>query len=90
MTKKILVTGAAGFIGSHLVDRLIQEGNHVIAYDNLSQGDPRNLSRWDGNPLLEFVKGDVTDTSKLQEASGDRACVFTFLLELVKTPTFLE
>jgi len=71
LTKKILVTGAAGFIGSHLVDRLIEEGNQVIAYDSLSQGDLKNLSRWDGNPLLEFVKGDVTDTSKLREASID-------------------
>ena len=52
LTKKILVTGAAGFIGSHVADRLIQDENQVIAYDNLSQGDLKNLSRWDGNPLL--------------------------------------
>lgn len=76
MTKKILVTGAAGFIGSHLVDRLIQDGNQVVAYDNLSQGDLKYLSRWNENPLLEFVKGDVTDTSKLREASPDCDVVF--------------
>ena len=76
MTKKIFVSGAAGFIGSHVVDRLIQDGNHVTAYDNLSQGDLKNLSRWNENPLLEFVKGDVTDTSKLQEASADCDAVF--------------
>ncbi len=76
MTKKILVTGAAGFIGSHVVDRLIEDGNHVTAYDNLSQGDLKNLSRWNENPLLEFVKGDVTDTSKLREASADCVAVF--------------
>lgn len=76
MTKKILVTGAAGFIGSHIVDRLIQDGNLVIAYDNLSKGVLENLSRWHGNPLLEFVKGDVTDTSKLQDASADCDAVF--------------
>lgn len=76
MTKKILVTGAAGFIGSHVVDRLIQDGNQVVAYDNLSQGDLKYLSRWNEDPLLEFVKGDVTDTSKLREASRDCDVVF--------------
>jgi len=76
LRKKILVTGAAGFIGSHTVDRLIHDGNQVIAYDNLSQGDLKNLSRWYGNPLFEFVEGDVTDTSKLQEASEDCDAVF--------------
>jgi len=70
------VTGAAGFIGSHIVDRLIQDGNQVVAYDNLSQGNLKNLSRWDGNPLLEFVEGDVTDTSKLRDTFGDCDAVF--------------
>ena len=70
------MTGAAGFIGSHIVDRLIQDGNQVVAYDNLSQGNLKNLSRWDGNPLLEFVEGDVTDTSKLRDTFGDCDAVF--------------
>ncbi len=61
MTKKLLVTGAAGFIGSHLSERLIQRGDKVIGLDNLSYGILQNLSSILGHPQFEFVRGDVRD-----------------------------
>ena len=54
MSTKILVTGGAGFIGSHLVDRLIQEGNEVIVVDNLSTGKRKNI-----NKKAQFYKMDI-------------------------------
>lgn len=54
MSTKILVTGGAGFIGSHLVDRLIQEGNEVIVVDNLSTGKRKNV-----NKKAQFYKMDI-------------------------------
>ena len=54
MSTKILVTGGAGFIGSHLVDRLIQEGNEVVVVDNLSTGKRKNV-----NKKAQFYKMDI-------------------------------
>jgi UDP-glucuronate decarboxylase len=56
-----LVTGAAGFIGSHLVDRLLAEGFEVIALDNMMTGDLRNLEGAKNDPHFHFVPGDVRD-----------------------------
>jgi UDP-glucose 4-epimerase len=58
---RVLVTGGAGFIGSHLVDALMKSGYEVRVVDNLSQGRIENISRWMGRPGFEFIKGDVTD-----------------------------
>jgi len=60
MNKKIIVTGGAGFIGSHLVDRLIKEGNRVAIIDNLSTGKKENL-----NPEAEFYQTDIRDFEKI-------------------------
>src|SRR5512136_1076079 len=57
--RNILVTGAAGFIGSHLSEGLIQRGHQVIGLDNLSYGLLENLSSILEHPQFEFVQGDV-------------------------------
>ena len=58
--KRILVTGGAGFLGSHLIDRLLQEGNEVVCVDNLFTGTKRNIEHLHGNPRFEFIRHDVT------------------------------
>ncbi len=59
-TKRVLITGAAGFLGSHLCDRFINEGYHVIAMDNLVTGDLRNIEHLFPNKNFEFYYHDVT------------------------------
>lgn len=56
-----IVTGGAGFLGSHLCDRLLAEGYRVTAIDNLVTGDVKNISHLFGNPQFKFVKHDVTE-----------------------------
>ena len=58
---KVVVTGGAGFIGSHLVDALIARGREVVAVDNLVSGDTANLKHLRTHPRLRFVEDDVTD-----------------------------
>jgi UDP-glucuronate decarboxylase len=58
--KRILVTGGAGFIGSHLCDRLIKEGHEVICLDNYFTGSKRNIVHLIDNPYFELVRHDVT------------------------------
>lgn len=58
--KRILITGAAGFIGSHLCDRFIAEGYHVIGMDNLITGDLRNIQHLFSNEHFEFYHHDIT------------------------------
>jgi len=57
---RILVTGAAGFLGSHLVDRLLQDGHEVLGVDNLFTGSKKNLEHLHGNPRFEFMRHDIT------------------------------
>ena len=59
MTKRALVTGAAGFLGSHLTDRLLSEGYSVLGVDNLSTGDPENLAHLAGDPHFRFEELDT-------------------------------
>ena len=57
---RVLVTGGAGFLGSHLCDRLLRDGNEVICIDNLFTGSKENICHLLGNPYFEFVRHDVT------------------------------
>jgi len=59
--KKILITGAAGFLGSHLCDRFIKEGYKVIGMDNFITGDKKNISHLFNHPNFEFIEHDVTE-----------------------------
>lgn len=58
--KRVLITGAAGFLGSHLCDRFIKDGHYVIAMDNLITGDLRNIEHLMPHPNFEFNHHDVT------------------------------
>ena len=62
MTEKhAVVTGGAGFLGSHLCDRLLKEGHRVTAIDNLVTGDLKNIAHLFGTDKFKFVKHDVTE-----------------------------
>lgn len=64
---KILITGGAGFIGSHLAERILDEGNEVVVLDDLSTGSIENLSGLDGRSGFKLVIGSVRDQSLVQE-----------------------
>src|SRR5260370_36602899 len=56
-----VVTGGAGFLGSHLIDRLLSEGHRVIAIDNLVTGNAANIGHLAGNPDFHFIKHNVSN-----------------------------
>lgn len=58
---RILITGGAGFIGSHLADRLLADNHEVLALDNLSTSHPRNIAHLMGHPRFHFIKHDITN-----------------------------
>jgi dTDP-glucose 4,6-dehydratase len=72
---RVLVTGAAGFLGSHLSDRLLNEGHAVVAMDNFVTGNPRNIAHLEGDRRFHFVEHDVT---KFISVEGDIDAVLHF------------
>jgi len=64
--KRILVTGGAGFLGSHLIDRLLARGDEVVCLDNLFTGTKRNVEHLLGHPRFEFLRHDVTFPTYLE------------------------
>jgi UDP-glucose 4-epimerase len=73
---KALVTGGAGFIGSHLAQRLVEDGNEVIVVDNLSTGSLRNIEHIRTRPGFEFVEGDIRNAALMESLAGRCEVVF--------------
>ena len=71
-----LVTGGGGFIGSHLVDRLVVDGRSVRVVDNFVVGSRRNLLQHDGNPGVEIFKTDIRDGEALEPVFAGTERVF--------------
>ena len=67
---KYLVTGGAGFIGSHLCDALIKRGDSVLVLDNLSTGNLKNIDHLFGKPLFKFSEGSILDVDVVNKAVG--------------------
>src|SRR5688572_19559374 len=71
---KVLITGGAGFIGSHIATALVERGDEVVVFDNLSTGTQKNLDHLPGR--IKFVKGDLLDREALQSAMENVEIVF--------------
>lgn len=76
LSQRVLVTGAAGFIGSHLTDRLLDLGREVVGFDNLSSGDRANLTRALADPSFRFYEGDLLDADATGRMLGQCDLVF--------------
>jgi UDP-glucose 4-epimerase len=75
----VLITGGAGFIGSHLVDALMVRGEEVCVFDNLSTGSIENVRHWLGNPNFTLIKGDLLNTTDLEKLEIKRySLIFHF------------
>lgn len=72
---QVLVTGGAGFVGSHVVDALLARGDTVTVLDNLSSGTLNNLKTHMDNPALRFIQGDIRDTRAVERALVDVGAV---------------
>jgi UDP-glucuronate decarboxylase len=63
---RILVTGGAGFLGSHLIDRLMANGDEVICLDNFYTGNKHNILKWMNHPYFELIRHDITEPIRLE------------------------
>ena len=75
-TSRILVTGGAGLIGSHLVDALMTSGESVTVLDSLSSGSLNNIRRWINDPKFNFIHGDLLDRESLRKALKECQVVY--------------
>lgn len=86
---RTLVTGGTGFIGSHLVDRLMKKGYEVVVLDDFSTGKVENITHHLGNQRFHLVKGDVRDLEDVRKAARDVDVVF-HLAAIVNVPLSIE
>jgi len=75
-SRPILITGGAGFIGSHLTERLLSAGEHVRVIDDLSTGSIDNLKAVSGNPRFRFIQAKVSECAELTQLVGESKQVF--------------
>ena len=74
--KRVIVTGGCGFIGSHMVDRLVNEGMEVIVIDNLASGSLKNIEHHKNNPKVQFHHLDISNYNAINPLFKDVDCVF--------------
>ena len=75
-TKHILVTGGAGFIGAHLVERLLNDGKTVVVIDDLSTGNLENLAAVKSNPRLRFIQSEISACAELPKLAAEAEFIF--------------
>jgi UDP-glucose 4-epimerase len=73
---KALITGGAGFIGSHLAERLLKDGSQISAIDNLSTGSLKNIEQIANHPNFHFVEGDIRDSNLLEQLTERCDCIY--------------
>ena len=73
---RFVVTGGAGFIGSHIADALVNRGDEVVILDNLFSGSMENIRQIIDNPLVEFIKGSINERKSLQQACKNADGIF--------------
>lgn len=83
MSETVLVTGAAGFLGSHLCERLLRDGNYVLAVDNFYSSNPKNIKHLRNDPSFELLRHDVCFPLYLE-------CDFVFNLACPASPVFYQ
>ena len=79
MSNKVrnLVTGGAGFLGSHLIDKLLEAGEDVICIDNFFSGNKRNLKNWSNNRRLKIIEYDVNDFLNFEVDNNLASCMLS-------------
>src|SRR5690349_11035296 len=85
---RVLVTGGAGFIGSHLVDALVARGDDVVVVDNLSVGVRANLAQHAGNSRMTLCAADVLDKAEMRRLAAGRDLVFHLATQCVRLSLF--
>ncbi len=73
---KILITGGSGFIGSHLVDQLMEQNHQIVVLDNLFRGKIEFIEKWLAHPRFTFLQGDIRDGQQVRDACSDCEIVY--------------